>query len=104
MRKSDIIKRITEIVDAKSDNGILDLLLLPGGINRSILVSDDGQHYYVYKVGKIKLDDLHKHLLSSILFEIGNDHDRSSVKESMSLDAYLWLSDKLGLVGSHQRR
>ena len=111
MRKTEIISRIKDIVRDKRTNGELKLMSYPDQnrnnselSERSLWIRND-HLYYTINIHKGNVSSaynykdvyMYKHTLAAILFEIGTPEDRSLVKESMALQDYAVLSNRLGL-------
>ena len=107
MKRADILSRIIELVKQKRVNGKLDLL------------SDDYPDYKIYRSlfirgGKLYYcssnketnsiwnttyheRDIRKSKLAAILYEIGDEEDRSSVVNDVELQDYEYINNKLGI-------
>jgi hypothetical protein len=109
MKKSDIISRIKEIVREKRTNGVLELLdeqIDPKTyIKKSLYIRGD-KLYYIrsYRENNNSISEtypekrIYKFKLAAILFEIGDDNDRSLVKNDMLMSDFAYLINKLGIV------
>ena len=106
MKRSEIISRIIELVRQKRVNGKLDLLSYdyPDYKIERLLFMRGGKLYYCFK--KITTNiwnhtyqerDISKLKLAAILYEIGNEKDRSSVVNDITLQDYAYINNKLGI-------
>ena len=108
MKRADILSRIIELVRQKRVNGKLDLLSddYPDcKIERSLFIRG-GKLYYctsgtdhkgIWTYQK-KDREILKYKLAAILYEIGNEKDRSDVRNDVLLSDYAYLNNKLGIV------
>ena len=103
MKRADIISRIIELVRQKSVNGKLDLLSddYPNfKIERSLFIRG-GKLYYRSSNNAISVTyhekDIRKFKLAAILYEIGDEKDRSSVVNDMAFQDYAYINNKLGI-------
>ena len=106
MKRADILSRIIELVRQKRVNGKLDLLSddLPDyKIERSLFIRG-GKLYYcctkrttsIYNTAYHERE-LRKFQLAAILYEIGDEKDRSSVVNDVALQDYAYINNKLGI-------
>ena len=106
MKRAEIISRIIELVKQKRVNGKLDLLSddCPDyKIERSLFIRG-GKLYYCYSKKATSIwnityheRDIRKPKLAAILYEIGNETDRSSVVNDVTLQDYAYINNKLGI-------
>ena len=108
MKRADILSRIIELVRQKRVNGKLDLLSddYPDcKIERSLFIRG-GKLYYCCSNKKTNSvwnitcheRNIRKYRLAAILYEIGDEKDRSDVKNDVLLSDYAYLNNKLGIV------
>lgn len=106
MKRADILSRIIELVRQKRVNGKLDLLSDDSPyykIERSLFIRG-GKLYYCYSKKATSIwnttcheRELRKFKLAAILYEIGDEKDRSSVVNDVSLQDYAYINNKLGI-------
>ena len=107
MKKADILSRIIELVRQKRVNGKLDLLSndYPDyKIERSLFIRG-GKLYYCYTWKRATNSwnftyherEIRKFKLAAILYEIGDEKDRSSVVNDVALQDYAYINNKLGI-------
>ena len=106
MKRADIISRIIELVKQKRVNGKLDLLSDEYPyykIERSLFIRGD-KLYYCLKttINGIYSNTYHERYirklkLAAILYEIGDEKDRSSVVNDVTLQDYAYINNKLGI-------
>jgi hypothetical protein len=104
MKRADILSRIIELVKQKEVNGKLDLLSddYPDyKIDRSIFVRDGKLYYCCTKndIRKVTYPErnIRKFKLAAILYEIGDEKDRSNVVNDMASLDYAYINNKLGI-------
>ena len=107
MKRADILSRIIELVKQKRVNGKLNLFSdeLPDyKIERSLFIRG-GKLYYCHKqiltsniwCTTYHERDIRKFKLAAILYEIGDEKDRSSVVNDITLQDYAYINNKLGI-------
>lgn len=106
MKRAEILSRIIELVKQKRVNGKLDLLSDDCPyykIERSLFIRG-GKLYYCYSKKATSIwnttyheRDIRKSKLAAILYEIGNETDRSSVVNDVTLQDYAYINNKLGI-------
>ena len=109
MKRADILSRIIELVRQKRVNGKLDLLSddYPDcKIERSLFIRG-GKLYYcctsetdnkgIWSYQQ-KDREIRKFTLAAILYEIGDEKDRSDVRNDVLLSDYAYLNNKLGII------
>ena len=107
MKRADILSRIIELVKQKRVNGKLDLIsdyCLGYKIERSLFIRG-GKLYYCHKqiltsniwCTTYHERDIRKFKLAAILYEIGDEKDRSSVVNDVTLQDYAHINNKLGI-------
>lgn len=99
MKKSDIIKRITEIV-SESDNGRIDLIqfnIEPQSYKCVLYKTDRGSiHIMSYPMQRTNpIRNLSAYVLSNILYEIGNEDDMKAVKKDVNPTVYALCLNRL---------
>lgn len=105
MKRADILSRIIELVKQKRVNGKLDLFSddYPDyKIERSLFIRG-GKLYYCYSKNTTTSvcwttyheKDIRKFKLAAILYEIGDEKDRSSVVNNVTLQDYAYINNKL---------
>ena len=107
MKKADILSRIIELVRQKGVNGKLDLLSddYPDyKIKRSLFIRGGKLYYCINQtdnnglwVDQKKDREIRKFKLAAILYEIGDEKDRSSVVNDVTLQDYVYINNKLGI-------
>ena len=107
MKRADILSRIIELVRQKRVNGKLDLLSddYPDYKIERLLFIRGGKLYYCCsnkKTNSIWTITCHerkirKYRLAAILYEIGDEKDRSSVVNDVPLQDYAYINNKLGI-------
>lgn len=107
MKRADILSRIIELVRQKRVNGKLDLLSddYPDyKIERSLFIRGGKLYYCLSEIDKNgiwtyqkKEREILKFKLAAILYEIGNETDRSSVVNDVTLQDYAYINNKLGI-------
>lgn len=105
MKRADILSRIIELVKQKRVNGKLDLLSddYPDyKIERSLFIRGGKLYYCISKTDKNgiwtyqqKDKEIRKFKLAAILYEIGDEKDRSSVVNDVTLQDYAYINNKL---------
>lgn len=108
MKRADILSRIIELVRQKRVNGKLDLLSddCPDyKIERSLFIRGGKLYYCLSETDKNgiwtyqkKEREILKYKLAAILYEIGDEKDRSDVRNDVLLSDYAYLNNKLGIV------
>jgi len=110
MKRADIISRIIELVRQKIVNGKLDLLSYDYPnykIERSLFINGGKLYlYYCYSKNAISVSacttyserEIRKFKLAAILYEIGDEKDRSSVVNDVELQDYAYINNKLGIT------
>jgi hypothetical protein len=105
MKRADILSRIIELVRQKRVNGKLDLLSddYPDYKIERLLFISGGELYYCCKATNgicITCPErkIRKYRLAAILYEIGDEKDRSDVRNDVLLSDYAYLNNKLGIV------
>ena len=105
MKRADILSRIIELVRQKGVNDKLDLLsynYINDKIERSIFIRG-GKLYYCSKIEAINYcttyheKKISKFKLAAILYEIGDENDRSSVVNDITFQDYAYINNKLGI-------
>jgi len=106
MKRADIISRIIELVRQKRVNGKLDLLSDDYShykIERSLFIRG-GKLYYCCTNNSTSAwsatyheKEIRKFKLAAILYEIGDEKDRSSVVNDVTLQDYAYINNKLGI-------
>lgn len=110
MKRADILSRIIELVSQKRVNGKLDLLSddYPDyKIERSLFIRG-GKLYYCCTKNATSIwsatwsatyheRNIMKYKLAAILYEIGDEKDRSSVVNDVTLQDYAYINNKLGI-------
>ena len=106
LKRADILSRIIELVRQKRVNGKLDLLSddYPDyKIERSLFIRG-GKLYYCYTKRATSIwnttyheREIRKYRLAAILYEIGDEKDRSSVVNDVTLQDYAYINNKLGI-------
>ena len=99
MKKSDIIKRITEIVSEKENNRI-DLIqfnIEPESYKCVLYKTERGSiHIMSYPSQNSRpIRELTSYVLSNILYEIGNEDDMKSVKKDVNPTVYALCLNRL---------
>jgi hypothetical protein len=107
MKRADILSRIIELVRQKRVNGKLDLLSddYPDyKIERSLFIRG-GKLYYCCTNNSTSAwsatyheKEIRKFKLAAILYEIGDEKDRSSVVNDVTLQDYAYINNKLKLT------
>jgi hypothetical protein len=106
MKRSEIISRIKEIVREKRTNGVLNMIddhYAPDGFRKKILYIRNGKLYLVYSYTDYNKSvsetyserQIYKFKLAAILYEIGNEKDRSLVRDDVIMQDYAYLLNKL---------
>jgi hypothetical protein len=108
MKRADILSRIIELVRQKRVNGKLDLLSddYPDyKIERSLFIRCGKLYYCLSETDKNgiwtyqkKEREILKYKLAAILYEIGDEKDRSDVRNDVLLSDYAYLNNRLGIV------
>lgn len=111
MKRADILSRIIELVKQKRVNGKLNLLSADYPyykIERSLFIRDGKLYcklYYCHPNIATSVHcttyherDLSKFKLAAILYEIGDEKDRSSVVNDVTLQDYAYINNKLGIT------
>ena len=99
MKKSDIIKRITEIV-SENDNGRIDLIqfnIEPQSYKCVLHKTERGSiHIMSYPSQNSRpIRELTAYVLSNILYEIGNEDDMKSVRKDVNPMVYAMCLNRL---------
>ena len=105
MKRADILSRIIELVKQKRVNGKLDLIsdyCLGYKVERSLFIRG-GKLYYCHKqiltnniwCTTYHERDIRKFKLAAILYEIGDEEDRSSVVNDVALQDYEYINNRL---------
>ena len=107
MKRADILSRIIELVRQKRVNGKLDLIsddYPDKRIERTIFIRGGKLHYCITENDSnrswshsIKNREIRKFKLAAILYEIGDEKDRSSVVNDVTLQDYAYINNKLGI-------
>lgn len=108
MKRADILSRIIELVKQKRVNGKLDLLSADYPdykIDKSIFIRGGKLYYRISETDKNgiwtyqqKDREIRKFKLAAILYEIGDEKDRSSVVNDVTLQDYAYINNKLGIT------
>ena len=106
MKRADIISRIIELVRQKRVNGELDLLSYDYPdykVERSLSIRG-GKLYYCYSEKATRIwnttyheREIMKSKLAAILYEIGDEKDRSNVVNDVALHDYAYINNRLGI-------
>lgn len=111
MKRADILSRIIELVKQKRVNGKLDLLSndYPDyKIERSLFIRGGKLYcklYYCHPKNATSVhcttypeSDIRKFKLAAILYEIGDEKDRSLVINDVTLQDCAYINNKLGIT------
>ena len=108
MKRADILSRIIELVKQKRVNGKLNLFSdeLPDyKIERSLFIRCGKLYYCNTQISTSNIGcttyherDIRKSKLAAILYEIGDEEDRSSVVNNITLQDYAHINNKLGTL------
>lgn len=108
MKRADILSRVIELVREKRVNGKLKLISddYPDKRIERILFIHGGKLYYCISENdsrgswthSVKDREILKPTLAAILYEIGTEKDRSDVVNDVTLPAYAYINNKLGLT------
>ena len=108
MKRADILSRIIELVKQNKVNGKLNLFSdeLPDyKIERSLFIRCGKLYYCNTQISTSNIwcttyheRDIRKFKLAAILYEIGDEKDRSSVVNNITLQDYAHINNKLGTL------